>query len=83
MTRPVILVRFKPGVVGESRRTIHVVPIPNGEVPIELTALCGQVFTPGAAERVNSPLGMPCDICLFVATPLGVGTPLRNGAERI
>jgi hypothetical protein len=83
MTRPVILVRFRPGVVGERRRTIHVVPIPEGDVPpVELTALCGQVFRPGTAERLDSSLGMPCDICFMVAAPLGAGPSSRNDAER-
>jgi hypothetical protein len=84
MTRPVILVRFKPGVVGERRRTIHVVPMPDGGVPpVELTALCGQAFSPGTAERLDSSLGMPCNICFMMATPLGAGTPSRSGAEHI
>lgn len=83
MTRPVMLVRFKPGFVGERRRTIHVVPMPDGDVPPEaLTALCGQVFRPGTAERLDSALGMPCNNCFMVATALGAGALAVTGTER-
>lgn len=64
MNRPVIHVRFKAGLVGETRRTVHVVPAPDGdELPDILFAYCGQQIKPGEAERVEPFAGMPCERC--------------------
>lgn len=69
-------VRFRPGVVGETRRTVHLVPLPqhiettSGSAtasPEKLTALCGQTFAPGEAEQLNELRGMPCELCLLRA----------------
>ena len=61
---PVLLVRLLPGVVGESRRVVHVVPAPAGDViPDLLVAYCGERIAPGAAERLDGPAGMPCERC--------------------
>ncbi|GDY31059.1 hypothetical protein [Gandjariella thermophila] len=68
MTRPVLLVRLRPGVVGESRRVVHVVPVPAGSaVPAVLVAYCGARIPPGAAELLPEPAGMPCTACLLRA----------------
>lgn len=68
MTRPVLLVRFLPGVIGESRRTVHVVPAPDGgAMPAVLTAYCGQTFGPGQAEHLDGPAGAPCERCFLTA----------------
>lgn len=68
-------VRFRKGVVGETRRTVHLVPLPQlaettpgnatAQPPEKLTALCGQAFAPGEAEQLNEPRGMPCEVCLL------------------
>jgi hypothetical protein len=65
-----ILVRYLPGAVGESRRVIHVVPIPDvDDIPEVLVAHCGEQIRPGVAEQLYAPIGAPCNVCLFVAPP--------------
>jgi hypothetical protein len=72
---PMLLVRFRRGVVGESRRTVHLVPTPPGglspngidEFPHELSALCGQTFAPGQAELLSSMGGAPCLTCVITS----------------
>jgi hypothetical protein len=62
----VLLVRFRPGVVGLTRRVVHVVPLPSTEVmPDRLTAHCGTEIAPGLAEMVEGFVGMPCTLCLL------------------
>ncbi|GHH59748.1 hypothetical protein [Lentzea cavernae] len=66
-----LLVRFRKGLVGESQRTCHMVPIPAAdEVPEQLTALCGLVIERGTAELVTPGEGMPCEACLL-CVPFG------------
>jgi hypothetical protein len=61
-------VRFKPGVVGESRRTCHLVPVPKaGMAPDALVALCGQRFAPGQAALLDGLSGMPCIGCVALS----------------
>lgn len=61
----ILLVRFRKGIVGESRRVVHVVPVPDATED-NLTAYCGQSFRPGEAEMVGE-RGMPCVTCLASA----------------
>jgi hypothetical protein len=73
VTAPALLVRLRPGVVGESRRVVHVVhvvpaPQDTGEVPAVLTALCGEQIRPGTAEVLPGLGGMPCGPCFLAAT---------------
>lgn len=61
----VAVVRLRQGVVGESRRVCHVVPIPEDRaVPGHLTALCGTDIYPGQADVLPGLVGMPCDGCM-------------------
>ena len=63
---PVLLVRLRPGVVGERDRACHLVPTPTKDtMPTSLVAYCGLVIQPGTAELLNAPDGMPCVDCLF------------------
>ncbi|MGH4009326.1 MAG: hypothetical protein ACRDTH_14440 [Pseudonocardiaceae bacterium] len=39
--RPVTLVRYRPGMAGDTARTMHLVPLPVGRQVV--TALCGAV----------------------------------------
>ncbi|WP_216214665.1 hypothetical protein [Amycolatopsis aidingensis] len=72
MSDPLWMVRFRPGVVGERWRMVHLVPVPDpAAVPVTvgdcvrvLVALCGQQFAPGEAERLSRPAGAPCEVCL-------------------
>jgi hypothetical protein len=68
------LVRLRRGVVGESRRVCHLIPVPAaGAVPEYLTALCGESIFPGEAEVLDGLRGMPCHACLMANTPAGGG----------
>jgi hypothetical protein len=59
------VMRLRRGVVGESRRVSHVVPIPDGaSLPGELTALCGVRVNPRQSEVLASISGMPCEPCV-------------------
>lgn len=72
MSDPLAFVRFRSGVVVESRRKVHLVRLPPilgapagiGEYAYVLTALCGQEFSPGEAELLPGMAGMPCENCL-------------------
>jgi hypothetical protein len=72
---PVLLVRKRPGVVGESRRSCHLVPVPDTAVfPAVLTAFCGERIEPGSADVLEDPVGMPCVECL-VRVPMPRAKP--------
>ncbi len=72
MSVPVLLVRLLPGVVGESRRLVHAVPVPiGGPVPERLTAYCGEQIQPGQAETLNGPAGMPVCRACSLRRPIG------------
>jgi hypothetical protein len=60
------LVRLRRGVVGESRRVIHLIPVSaDRALPDRLTALCGEEVYPGQAEMLDRICGMPCQTCLL------------------
>lgn len=59
------LVRLRSGVVGETKRVCHIVPVMPGAIPEFLTAHCGLRIEPGTAELLESPAGMPCVPCLL------------------
>ena len=62
---PVVLARPAPGVVGESRRTVHVFPA--GPEAGHLTAYCGLRIRPESVEVLDRITGMPCETCLMIA----------------
>ncbi|WP_225978509.1 hypothetical protein [Gandjariella thermophila] len=60
-----MVMRLRRGVVGESRRVSHVVPVPgDGAWPEKLTALCGERITGRQAEVLTTATGMPCVHCV-------------------
>ena len=72
---PVALVRFRRGVVGETKRVCHIVPLPtHHEIPDVLTAFCGTEIGPGQADILPRITGMPCEWCIARA-------PLVTGAD--
>ncbi len=83
-SRPVILVRYRPGRTGESTRTVHLAPLPDGGAPGALTALCGVLLPPEDIEQVSVGEGMPCTLCAVsqvsvlppTDTPLDTATPV-------
>ncbi|SFQ67503.1 hypothetical protein SAMN05421810_11280 [Amycolatopsis arida] len=69
----VAMVRLRRGVVGESRRVCHVVPVPDPwqarGLPERLTALCGEHIVVEQAELLPGLAGMPCEPCLLRSAP--------------
>ena len=65
MTTKLIIARPLPGTVGETRRVVHLFPLPaDVAMPERLIAYCEATFGPGELELLERPLGMPCLICL-------------------
>jgi len=57
-------VRFRRGIVGETKRVVHLVPIPIGDSPpAVLVAICGTQFRPKQADLLDELRGMPCVHC--------------------
>ncbi|MFJ9787751.1 hypothetical protein ACIRSS_49820 [Amycolatopsis sp. NPDC101161] len=74
------VVRLRRGVVGESRRVCHLIPVPAaGQVPDRLTALCGEAIFPGDAEVLDGLRGMPCHRCLMESAPARPGLLANAG----
>jgi hypothetical protein len=75
--RPVMLVRYRPGVTGETARTVHVVPLPTDRQAGATGALCGATLVLDDIETVTPGQGMPCTLCLLNQTlsPLQAGEP--------
>lgn len=69
----VLLVRLRAGVVGESRRSVHVVPFPVWERGDVLVAYCGLPIVPMLAEYLDEFRGMPCELCVARAAGLKSG----------
>ncbi|MGH3798276.1 MAG: hypothetical protein ACRDSP_25795 [Pseudonocardiaceae bacterium] len=61
--RPVILVRYRPDVTGQTARTVHLAPLPDGGAPSALTGLCGILLHPEDIEQVAPGEGMPYTLC--------------------
>jgi hypothetical protein len=64
--RPLLLVRYRPGVAGETARTVHLVALPSSasEPDAVLTAFCGALLRPEQIETLNPGQGMPCTLCV-------------------
>lgn len=61
-------VRYRRGIVGETKRSCHLVPAPEAEaVPEFLIALCGQKFAPDTCDLLELFQGMPCEQCVALA----------------
>jgi hypothetical protein len=72
-----LMVRFRKGVVGETRRVCHLIPLPVGhELPSVLTTYCSVEIGPGEAELLRSAEGMPCEPCLRLAPVPSPDEPL-------
>jgi len=64
-TRPVTLVRHRPGVTGDTSRTVHLIPLPVSGPAGTVTALCGAPLHREDIEPVTPGQGMPCTVCLL------------------
>lgn len=61
----VVLVRYRVGVVGETMRTVHVVPLRTGRPTGALSAVCGAILMSDGLETVKPGEGMPCTTCVI------------------
>lgn len=65
-SRAVVLVRYRPGVVGETARSVHLVSAhPGAQTDVAGVALCGALLRPELVETVTPGQGMPCLLCVF------------------
>lgn len=95
MTGRILLVRLRPGLVGESRRVVHIVPETEGKThrvvhvvpepeatttPESLRAYCGGEFRPGELELLDGITGMPCERCLL-HMPLPDSAHIEPGSD--
>ncbi|MGH3772115.1 MAG: hypothetical protein ACRDRW_12090, partial [Pseudonocardiaceae bacterium] len=84
--RPIALLRYRPGVVGETGRTVHLVPLPpECQAGTAGVALCGALLRPDLVETVRPGQGMPCTLCMInrrrhVSAPPAPATPLPAGS---
>ncbi|MGH3900827.1 MAG: hypothetical protein ACRDTA_21805 [Pseudonocardiaceae bacterium] len=63
--RLVTLVRYRPGVAGETARTVHLVPLPVEGLVGAATALCGTPLRREDVDPVPPGRGMPCMVCVL------------------
>lgn len=64
--RPVVLLRYRPGLTGQSTRTVHLVPLPlAGLAGSAGVALCGALLCPDQAETITPGHGVPCSLCVI------------------
>ncbi len=82
--RPVMLVRYRPGVVGETARTVHLVPLPVGGPAGAVTALCGTLLRREDVESVTPGQGIPCPVCVLShVTGDPPPSPVTTGDTRV
>ncbi|MGH3778241.1 MAG: hypothetical protein ACRDRR_21300 [Pseudonocardiaceae bacterium] len=63
--RPVVLLRYRPGVAGEASRVVHVVPLSmGGDIGAAGVALCGALLCLDQVETVTPGRGAPCNLCM-------------------
>jgi hypothetical protein len=65
VARPVVLVRYRPEVAGETARMVHLVPLPTAEQAGAVEALCGAALLLPNMETVTPGEGMPCTACVI------------------
>jgi hypothetical protein len=78
----VMLVRYRPGVTGQSARTVHVIRLPTDGQAGAVSALCGAVLISEDIEAVTAGEGMPCTLCVLnhvtATIPPGVEADASN-----
>ncbi|MGH3772168.1 MAG: hypothetical protein ACRDRW_12360 [Pseudonocardiaceae bacterium] len=61
--RPVLLLRYRPGMSGHTARVVHLVPLPPAHQAG--IALCGALLRRDLVEAVGPGQGMPCSRCMI------------------
>jgi len=72
-----VLARPRAGVVGQTRRVVHVFPLQDGG-PGVLVAYCGFEGRSGELDLLDGPAGMPCERCLVVAARRAGAVPVQR-----
>jgi hypothetical protein len=82
-TRPIMLVRYRPGVTGETARTVHIVPLPTNGQTGAVSAVCGAVLILTDIETVTPGQGMPRTMCILnhVTGTTQAVKPLADGPD--
>ncbi|MEO7195168.1 MAG: hypothetical protein ABIZ05_10145 [Pseudonocardiaceae bacterium] len=81
---PMVLLRYRPGVVGKSGRTVHLVPLPpEGQADTAGVAWCGALLRPGLVERVGPGQGVPCALCTVNHRGAGCAPEAPTAAVRV
>lgn len=62
---PVVAVRFRRGMYGETSRVVHLVALPVCAEAGAVSALCGAMLASDQIETVELGRGMPCMICVL------------------
>jgi hypothetical protein len=60
-----MLVRYRPGVTGQTARTVHVISLPTDGQVGAVSALCGVFLRRHDIETVAAGEGMPCTVCVL------------------
>lgn len=76
--RPVVLVRYRPGVVGKTPLTVHVVVLPTPGQTGTVSALCGARLMLTDVEIATPGEGVPCTVCILATA---TGQPPPGGPE--
>jgi hypothetical protein len=64
--RTLATVRYRPGVVGETRRVSHLIVVEEQHhLPHAVTTRCGLLVRRGEADVLDTACGMPCERCLI------------------
>jgi hypothetical protein len=76
----IFMARLRPEFArGERERCCHLFPVPlPGSAPKMLHAYCGATVTPGQAELLDRPKGMPCVTCILLSPADGDQTPIAG-----
>lgn len=77
--QPVRLVWHRSGLIGQTARTVHLVPIQPDCRPGVVTALCGTLLCHDEIEPVEPAQGVPCQVCLM--KKVGTATPTEVSSD--
>lgn len=82
---PVMLVRYRAGVTGQTARTVHLALMPGERVVGAVGTLCGALLDLKKIEVLSSLQGMPCTMCLFTQLSTTTGAmdaPVGSSGRR-
>lgn len=77
--RPILLVRYRPGLTSATARVVHLMPLPSGGHPGTTSALCGALLRAEDIETVTPGQGVPCDRCMVSHATTGTDHDTAHG----